>query len=95
MSHSDLYHAFLPNGEFWLSNYCTCEIRQVGAIVCDPEYKERKFHKWNGENWESSPLEQLPIPIKAFLLIYSIPIELREHLRNSSDSEPVYICKWR
>ena len=95
MSNFDLYHAFLPNGGFWLTHCCTSEIRQDGAIVYVPDNTERKFHKWSGEKWRACSLEQLPIPIKAFLLIYSIPIELREQLRNNSDFDPVYICKWR
>lgn len=95
MNITPLYHAFLPNGEFWLTPICNSEIRQVGTIVYDPEYKERKFHKWNGEAWKGSSLEQLPNPIKAFLLIYPIPAELKEHLRNNFDSGPVYMCKWR
>lgn len=95
MSISALYHAFLPNGEFWLTPICTSEFRKIGTIVYDPEYKERKFHKWNGEAWKGSSLEQLPSPIKAFILIYPIPAELKEHLRNNIDSGPVYMCKWR
>lgn len=90
-----IYHAFLPNGEFWRTTFCDSKIRQIGAIVYDPEYKERKFYKWNGKEWKAGALEQLPRPIKAFLLIYPIPTELKEHLRNNIDSGPVYICKWR
>lgn len=95
MSNPPLYHVFLPNGEYWLTTLCTSEFRKVGTIVYDPEYKERKFHKWNGEDWKARPLEKLPKSIKALLLIYPISAELNEQPRNNRESTPVYICNWR
>ena len=90
-----VYHTFMSNGEFWVASHSIAKLRKVGTIVLDPDVCEEKFYLWDGKEWIAGPMEGLPVSIKTFLLIYSVPETIKAQIRNNLEREPIYLCNWR
>ena len=92
---NDVYHTFMPNGEFWVAPRSIKKLREVGTIVFDPDHSGKTAHLWDGKRWISFPMEDLPALIKTFLLIYSVSESIKARIRNDRKIEPIYLCNWR
>ena len=92
---NNVYHTFMPNGEFWVAPRSIKKLREVGMIVFDPDLSEKTAHLWDGNRWIIFHMEDLPALIKVFLLIYSIPEDLKYRIRQDLDYVPIYLCNWK
>ena len=90
-----VYHTFMSNGEFWVAPLAVKNIRDIGTIVLDPDISQENFYLWDGKQWKECFTKDLPAPIKAFLLIYSVPDDLKNRIRQDLDHEPIYLCNWK
>ena len=90
-----VYHTFMSNGEFWLAPLSVKSLRDVGTIVLDPDISQERFYSWDGKQWINNYTGGLPALIKAFLLIYSAPVDLKNRIRQDLDYEPIYLCNWK
>ena len=89
------YYTFMPTGEFWVAPRSVEKLREIGTIVLDPDISWGKSFLWDGKEWKTNSTKDLPALIKAFLLIYSVPDDLKELIRQDLDYEPIYLCNWR
>ena len=85
----------MPNGEFWIAPHSVEKLREIGTIVLVPDDSPEKFYLWDGKRWINDSTEGLPALIKAFLLIYSAPVDLKNRIRQDLDQEPIYLCNWK
>ena len=92
---SQVYHTFMPTGEFWVAPRSVEKLREIGTIVLDPDISLEKSYLWDGKEWKTNSIKDLPALIKAFLLIYSVPDDLKELIRQDLDYEPIYLCNWK
>ena len=90
-----VYHTFMPNGEFWVAPLSVKKLREIGTIVLDPDISGERFYSWDGIRWINHSTGGLPALIKAFLLIYSVPDDLKNRIRQDLDHEPIYLCNWK
>ena len=90
-----VYHTFMPNGEFWVAPRSVGKLREIGTIVLDPDISGEKFYLWDGKQWKSNSIKDIPVPIKALLLIYSVPDDLKQRIRQELDHEPIYLFNWK
>ena len=88
-------HTFMPTGEFWIAPGSVEKLREIGTIVFDPDISQEKFYSWGGKRWNSYSTKDLPALIKAFLLIYSVPDDLKQRIRQDLAHEPIYLCNWK
>ena len=92
---SYVYHTFMPTGEFWVAPRSVEKLREIGTIVFDPDISGEKFYLWDGKQWKTNSIKDLPVLIKALLLIYSVPDDLKQRIRQDLDYEPTYLCNWK
>ena len=89
------YYTFMPTGEFWVAPRSVEKLQEIGTIVLIPDVSPEKFYLWNGKRWNTCSIEALPALIKVFLMIYSVPDDLKYRIRQDLDCAPIYLCNWK